>query len=106
MTTLSLRQNPRLKTVRCWAKVGAEAAMNAVRQVKQALEQPVRPASGIIAIALASCLTFSASHADAQTDQERAGARAAANQGVTAYEAGNYKDALSFMERAENLVHA
>jgi hypothetical protein len=42
----------------------------------------------------------------AQTDQERAGARAAANQGVSAYEAGNYAEALSFLERAEGLVHA
>jgi hypothetical protein len=44
--------------------------------------------------------------AHAQSDQERAGARAAANQGVTAFEAGNYQEALSLMERAESLVHA
>ena len=63
-------------------------------------------ASRAICAALAcGCLLF-AEDASAQSDQERAGARAAANQGVTAFEAGNYKDALSFMERAESLVHA
>jgi len=52
------------------------------------------------------CSMSLASAAIAQSDQERAGARAAAMQGVQAFQAGNYKDALSFMERAESLVHA
>ena len=53
-----------------------------------------------------SCALFLAANAGAQSDQERAGARSAANQGVEAFEAGNFKDALNLMERAESLVHA
>lgn len=57
-------------------------------------------------LTLIGALSAWTGQAGAQTDQERAGARAAATQGAEAFEAGNYKDALSFMEKAESLVHA
>jgi hypothetical protein len=41
-----------------------------------------------------------------QTDQERAGARAAARDGIEAYNAGNFEESLRLLERAESLVHA
>jgi tetratricopeptide (TPR) repeat protein len=44
--------------------------------------------------------------AEAQSDQERAGARAAATQGAEAFDAGNYQDAISYFERAQALVKA
>jgi hypothetical protein len=56
---------------------------------------------------LALTASFSLSGvAHAQTDQERAGARLAATQGVKAYEAGNHQDAVNYLERAESLVHS
>jgi len=42
----------------------------------------------------------------AQTEEEIAGARSAATQGVKAYEAGDYAQALDLFQRAESLVHA
>lgn len=42
----------------------------------------------------------------AQSDTERAGARAAAEAGLTAYNAGKYSEALDLLNRAESLVHA
>lgn len=42
----------------------------------------------------------------AQTDQERAGARAAAKDGIAAFNEGNFEKSLSLLERAEKLVHA
>ena len=44
--------------------------------------------------------------ANAQTDQERAAARDAANAGHTAFAAGNYEKAIDSLTRAEQLVHA
>lgn len=42
----------------------------------------------------------------AQTDQERAGARAAAKDGIAAFNDGDFEKSLSLLERAEKLVHA
>jgi len=42
----------------------------------------------------------------AQTDEERAGARAAAEQGVKAFQEGRYADAAALMAGAERIVHA
>ncbi len=42
----------------------------------------------------------------AQTDQQRAGARALAQQGLEAYSAGRWSDAVDLFDRAEKLVHA
>jgi len=55
------------------------------------------------AIALVSLLSPAAR---AQTDEERAAARAAATEGLRALEAGRYKEALDFCTRAEKLMHA
>jgi hypothetical protein len=59
---------------------------------------------GASSLALA-CL-LSAVPAAAQTEEEVAGARSAATQGVKAYEAGDYAQALDLFQRAESLVHA
>src|SRR5258706_10178573 len=42
----------------------------------------------------------------AQTDEERAGARAAATQGADAFSQNRYADALDLFARAESLVHS
>jgi len=52
-----------------------------------------------------ACL-LAAVPAAAQTEEEIAGARSAATQGVKAYEAGDYTQALDLFQRAESLVHA
>lgn len=44
--------------------------------------------------------------ANAQSDTERAGARAAAEAGLSAYNAGRYSEAYDLLSRAESLVHA
>jgi hypothetical protein len=44
--------------------------------------------------------------ASAQSDQERAGAREAATEGVAALNEGRYADAIDMFRRAETLVHA
>jgi hypothetical protein len=44
--------------------------------------------------------------ARAQSDDDRAAARAAANEGLRALQDGRYKDALDFCTRAETLMHA
>ncbi len=51
-------------------------------------------------------LLLAAAPAQAQSDQERAAARAAANQGGDAYDAGRYQEALGLFQNAERLVHA
>jgi hypothetical protein len=57
-------------------------------------------------IAASSSLVFATSVGHAQTDDERAAARAAATEGVHAYEAGKYDETLDRFTRAEALVHA
>lgn len=44
--------------------------------------------------------------AEAQTDQERAGARAAATAGADAFDAGRYQESVDYFTRAESLVHS
>ncbi len=44
--------------------------------------------------------------AAAQTEEERAGARAAATEGAKAFEAERWQDAVDLFQRAESLVHA
>jgi hypothetical protein len=43
---------------------------------------------------------------EAQTDQERAGARASATAGAEAFEGGRYQEAVDYFTRAESLVHS
>ena len=57
-------------------------------------------------VALALALSAIAPPANAQTDQERAGARAAASEGAKAFNEGRYADAVDLFTRAESLVHA
>ncbi len=47
-----------------------------------------------------------ATSAAAQSTEESAGARVAATQGFTAFQAGNWQQALDMFKRAESLVHA
>ncbi|MGH7269224.1 MAG: hypothetical protein ACREJ3_02240, partial [Polyangiaceae bacterium] len=49
---------------------------------------------------------LSAVPARAQTDEQRASARAAATDGLRALNEGRYRDALDFCTRAESLMHA
>jgi hypothetical protein len=45
-------------------------------------------------------------HASAQTDEQRAGARAIATEGASAFKAGRYSEAVELFVKAESLVHA
>ncbi len=54
----------------------------------------------------ASLLLSSAGLVHAQTAEERAGARAAAEAGADAFDAGRYEDAIELFRRAEAVVHA
>jgi hypothetical protein len=57
--------------------------------------------------ALFSLALVAAPHvASAQSEEELAGARAAATQGLDAFNAGNYEKALDMMGRAQALVHS
>jgi hypothetical protein len=56
--------------------------------------------------AAVAALVIGVGVANAQSDQERAGARAAATQGAEAFKAEKYKDAINYFKRAESLVHA
>ncbi len=55
---------------------------------------------------LALALLTAAPLAGAQTDTERAGARAAAGEGLKAFNEGRHGDAIDLFTRAESLVHA
>jgi hypothetical protein len=51
-------------------------------------------------------LLVTATRAEAQTDEQRAGARAAAEAGADAFDAGKYAEAADLFARAERMVHA
>ena len=55
---------------------------------------------------LALALLTAAPMADAQTNSERAGARAAAGEGLKAFNEGRHAEAIDLFTRAESLVHA
>ena len=58
------------------------------------------------ALALGAILAVIPAPASAQTDEERAGARAAGLAGLEAYQAGKYDQAVDYFGRAESLMHA
>jgi hypothetical protein len=60
---------------------------------------------GILAVCILSTL-FLTRPGQAVTPEEKAGARAAAQQGAEAYQAGRYQDAVDYFTRAESIVHA
>ncbi len=62
-------------------------------------------APGAIA-AIACVLTLGPTAASAQTASERAGARAAAEAGADAFDAGKWQEAINFFSKAETLFHA
>jgi hypothetical protein len=58
------------------------------------------------ALALALILAAFSAPANAQTDEERSGARSAAMAGIEAYNSGNFERAADLFSRAESLMHA
>lgn len=66
---------------------------------------PVKPICALSAI-LATAFLITAPAADAQTKEQKAGARAAAEAGGDAFDAGKYAEAADLFERAERLLHA
>jgi hypothetical protein len=66
---------------------------------------PVKPFLAIGTILVAAGLV-TAPPAGAQTREQKAGARAAAEAGGDAFDAGKYAEAADFFERAERLMHA
>ncbi len=56
--------------------------------------------------AVALVVGLQASTVLAQTDEQRAGARAAATQGAKAYQQGHWQEAIDLFTRAQSLVHA
>ncbi|MGC4091584.1 MAG: hypothetical protein QM756_27625 [Polyangiaceae bacterium] len=59
-----------------------------------------------VSLALLLSLGLVAAPANAQTDEQRAAARALATEGATAFNEGRFKEAADFFARAESLVHA
>jgi hypothetical protein len=55
---------------------------------------------------VAVCLLGGAPEAVAQTDQERAAARSAAKEGISAYHEQNFEEALRYLRNAESVIHA
>jgi hypothetical protein len=72
----------------------------------QAMLDVSSPGTWLTCAALSAALLVGAPHAVAQGDTERAGARAAATEGATAFQAGDYAKAVDLFTRAESLVHA
>lgn len=66
---------------------------------------PVKPILALGAILTSVALT-TAPPANAQTKEQKAGARAAAEAGGDAFDAGKYAEAADLFERAERLLHA
>jgi len=66
---------------------------------------PVKPFLAIGTMLVAAGL-ITASPAGAQTKEQKAGARAAADAGGDAFDAGKYAEAADLFERAERLMHA
>jgi hypothetical protein len=60
----------------------------------------------ILGILAATVLLFTASRGLAQTDEERAAARAAAEAGLDAFDQKKYAEAVDLLSRAERLMHA
>jgi microcompartment protein CcmK/EutM len=60
----------------------------------------------LAALSTLALLTLASPLALAQSDDERAAARAAATDGVTALEQGRFKDAVDLFKRAESIIHA
>jgi len=70
--------------------------------------RPVRSGHGRtlgVLLTLATVLPFAGSAA-AQTEEDRANARAAAGAGADAFDSGNFQKSADFFERAESLVHS
>jgi hypothetical protein len=57
-------------------------------------------------LGLLAAFLLCAQHVHAQSDEDRAGARAAASQGIKAFRAGRWEEAADLLTRAEALVHA
>jgi hypothetical protein len=65
---------------------------------------PRSSAASSCAVALSLCIWSGAVHG--QTDEQRAGARSLATEGVGAFNGGRYKEAIDLLTRAETLMHA
>lgn len=75
------------------------------REVSLAMKSAIRPL--LLAAGVSTCLSVLApSVALAQSEAERANARAAATAGAEAYEAKDYQKTVDYFERAESLVHS
>ena len=61
---------------------------------------------GSIALVTSGTILGTSGAAFGQSDTERAGARAAAEAGLSAYKSGRYAEALDLLNRAESIVHA
>jgi hypothetical protein len=61
---------------------------------------------GLVGAVSLGALSLSTHAASAQTDEQRAAARTAATEGIRAFEAGRYQEALDYCKRAEAIMHA
>lgn len=86
-------------------------AIEAVHERGAVIASPVMERSGVeslrvaLGVVVLACLLVSV-EASAQTDEERAGARAAATQGAQAFSEGRWDAAIDMFSRAESLVHS
>jgi len=89
------------------ASVGAELLEGVARVVASVVEEtiPVRP-NRIASIATIALALSAATPSSAQTDEEKAAARALAQQGAEALQNKKYTEALDYLNRAEAIIHA
>lgn len=82
------------------------APVNSPRAAIELSRSSLRFASSARALATALILSWGGTVSAAPTDEDRAGARAAAYAGVEAFDAGRYQEAVDYFERAESIVHS
>jgi hypothetical protein len=66
----------------------------------------LRTRSFFVAVTLGSALIGLTGAVQAQTDEQRAGARSLATEGALAFNEGRFKDSIDLFTKAESLVHA
>jgi hypothetical protein len=87
----------------------AQAIVVASRPMRDVIRQPKTRSLRQRAVALLLVSSIVGTHTSvvfAQSEEERAGARAAATEGAQAFRDGKYADAADLFTRAESLVHA
>lgn len=97
-----LGESPASTGAPLWTALGLVSLLAARRRRARAH----RAAVTAVALAVATSALIGAAPAHAQTDEERAGARAAAMEGVRAFQDQRWTEAIDYFNKAESLIHA